>query len=227
MPAYRAMPATGSNFPVDPGRVGGLGRARVHPDVARRFAKLGYFAIAPELYRARRAMRRKYTDTSQADLAKIVAKTPDAQVMADLDACVAYAKSTRQGGHVARSASPGFCWGGRITLMYAAHNPNVKAAVAWYGRDGARVRRRATRHALDVAAQIKAPILGLYGGADGGIPERHGREDVRRAQGGGQHASPSTRSTPTRRTRSTPTTGRAIARSRPRTPGTRCSRGSS
>ena len=104
----------------------------------------------------------------QALIRDIVAKTPDAQVMADLDAVVAYAKATGK-ADASRVAITGFCWGGRITLMYAAHNPNLKAAVAWYGPT-ARSYFPGDKTPLDLAATTKVPVLGLYGGADGGIP---------------------------------------------------------
>jgi carboxymethylenebutenolidase len=101
-------------------------------------------------------------------MSEIVVKVPDAQVMSDLDACVAYAKTTGK-AETTRLGITGFCWGGRIVLMYAAHNPNVKAAVPWYGHT-ARAFAPGDKTALDVAPQIKAAVLGLYGGADGGIP---------------------------------------------------------
>ena len=166
MVAYRAMPATGGNFPVIL-VVSEIWGAHEHiRDVARRFAKLGYFAVAPELF-ARQGDAKAVADV-QALIRDIVAKTPDAQVMADLDAIVAYAKATGK-ADVARLGITGFCWGGRIVHMYAAHNPNVRAAVAWYGPT-ARAYHAGDKTPLDVAPQIKAAVLGLYGGADGGIP---------------------------------------------------------
>jgi carboxymethylenebutenolidase len=101
-------------------------------------------------------------------MSEIVVKVTDAQVMGDLDACVAYAKTTGK-AETARLGITGFCWGGRITLMYAAHNPNVKAAVPWYGAT-ARAFAPGDRTPLDMAPQIKTAVLGLYGGADSGIP---------------------------------------------------------
>ena len=166
MPAYRAMPATGSNFPVVLVVQEIFGVHEHIRDVCRRIAKAGFFAIAPELY-ARQGDPTKYTDILKL-VSEIVAKVPDAQVMADLDATVAYAKSTGK-ADTARLGITGFCWGGRIVLMHAAHNPNVRAAVAWYGPT-VRAYHAGDRTALDVAPQIKAAVLGLYGGADGGIP---------------------------------------------------------
>ncbi|MFN9210510.1 MAG: dienelactone hydrolase family protein, partial [Betaproteobacteria bacterium] len=97
-----------------------------------------------------------------------VSKVPDAQVMSDLDATAAWAAAN--GGDPARLAITGFCWGGRITWLYAAHNPKVKTGVAWYGRVVGTANEMTPKHPLDVAAQIKQPILALYGGADAGIP---------------------------------------------------------
>src|SRR5262245_42216796 len=130
MPAYRAMPATGSNFPVILVSQEVFGVHEHIKDMCRRLAKQGYFAIAPELY-ARQGDPSKVSDTQKL-MAEIVSKVPDAQVMADLDACVADAKSTGK-CDVTKLGMTGWCWGGRTTLMYAAHNPNVKAAVAYYG----------------------------------------------------------------------------------------------
>ncbi len=166
MPAYRAMPATGGNFPVVLVVQEIFGVHEHIKDVCRRIAKSGFFAIAPELY-ARQGDPSKYTDVPKL-ISDVVAKVPDAQVMADLDACVAYAKTTGK-TEVARLGITGFCWGGRIVYLYAAHNPNVKAAVAWYGMT-AKSFAPGSQNALDVASKIKAPTLGLYGGADGGIP---------------------------------------------------------
>ena len=166
MPAYRALPATGSNFPVILVVQEVFGVHEHIRDVCRRLAKEGYFAIAPELY-ARQGDPTKYTDTSKL-MSEIVSKVPDAQVMGDLDAAVAYAKASGR-ADVNRLGITGFCWGGRIVLMYAAHNPNVKGAVAWYGPT-ARGYAPGDKPALDVAPQIKGAVLGLYGGADGGIP---------------------------------------------------------
>jgi carboxymethylenebutenolidase len=166
MPAYRAMPASGSNFPTVL-VVSEIWGVHEHiKDVTRRLAKLGYYAIAPELF-ARQGDAGKMTDT-QALLRDIVARTPDAEVMADLDATVAFAKASGK-ADTAKLGITGFCWGGRTTLMYAAHNPGVRIAVPWYG-PVARSYHAGDRTALDVAAQIKAPVLGLYGGEDPGIP---------------------------------------------------------
>jgi len=166
MVAYRAMPATGSAFPTILVVSEIFGVHEHIKDVCRRFAKLGYFAIAPELF-ARQGDAGKYTDM-QALIREVVAKTPDADVMADLDAAVAYAKASGK-ADTAKLGVTGFCWGGRTTLMYAAHNAGVKAAVPWYG-PVARSYHPGDKTALDVAPQVKAAVLGLYGGDDPGIP---------------------------------------------------------
>lgn len=166
MPAYRAQPAQGANFPVILVVQEIFGVHEHIKDVCRRLAKLGYQAIAPELY-ARQGDPRQYAAIPDI-LAKVVSKVPDAQVMADLDACVAWAGSN--GGDVKRLGITGFCWGGRVTWLYAAHNPGVKAGVAWYGRLTSAANEMTPKHPLDLADQLKAPVLGLYGGQDGGIP---------------------------------------------------------
>src|SRR4029078_4851079 len=102
-------------------------------------------------------------------LSKVVAKVPDAQVMSDLDAAVAWAKTTGQ-ADTSKLAVTGFCWGGRIVWLYSAHNKDLKAGVAWYGRLVGAADELHPKHPVDVVADLKAPVLGLYGGADTGIP---------------------------------------------------------
>ncbi len=166
MPAYRAQPAQGTNFPVILVVQEIFGVHEYIKDVCRRLAKLGYQAIAPEMY-ARQGDPTQYTAIPDI-LANVVSKVPDRQVMADLDACVAWAAA--HGGDTARLGITGFCWGGRITWLYAAHNPKVKAGVAWYGRLVSTVNDMTPTHPIDVAGKLNAPVLGLYGGADAGIP---------------------------------------------------------
>ena len=166
MPAYRAQPAQGGHFPVILVVQEIFGVHEYIKDTCRRLAKLGYQAIAPELY-ARQGDPRQYTDIPDI-LAKVVSKVPDSQVMADLDACVAWAKSND--GDTTRLGITGFCWGGRITWLYAAHHPGVKAGVAWYGRLTSATSALTPRHPLDVADKLNGPVLGLYGGQDPGIP---------------------------------------------------------
>jgi carboxymethylenebutenolidase len=167
IPAYRAMPATGDSFPVVLVVQEIFGVHEHIKDICRRFAKLGYLAVAPELY-ARQGDVSQMSDINEI-VTTVVAKVPDAQVMADLDATVSWAEQSGK-GDVARLGITGFCWGGRIVWLYAAHNPKVKAGVAWYGRLVGPKSELAPRHPLDIAATLKVPVLGLYGAADTGIP---------------------------------------------------------
>ena len=166
MPAYRAMPAGGEHLPIVLVISEIFGVHEHIADVARRFATLGYLAIAPELF-VRQGDAKAPTDIDTL-FATIVSKVPDAQVMGDLDAAVAWAAA--HGGDTARLGVTGFCWGGRQTWLYAAHNPAVKAGVAWYGRLTGAKNERQTAHPVDRAGALEAPVLGLYGGADTGIP---------------------------------------------------------
>lgn len=165
IPAYRAMPSRGQNFPVILVIQEIFGVHEHIQDVCRRFAKLGYLAIAPQLFV-------RQGDVSQLsnidEIRKVVAKVPDAQVLSDLDATVKWAVSNK--GDANRLGITGFCWGGRITWLYAAHNPNVKAGVAWYGRLVGDVSNLTPTHPIDIASTLKVPVLGLYGGKDTGIP---------------------------------------------------------
>jgi carboxymethylenebutenolidase len=167
IPAYRAMPDQGGPFPVVLVVQEIFGVHEHIKDICRRLAKLGYLAIAPELY-ARQGDVSKIEDFREI-FAKVVSKVPDAQVMSDLDASVAYAKETGK-ADVSRLAITGYCWGGRIVWLYSAHNPNLKAGAAWYGRLVGDADDLHPKHPIDVVAAIKAPILGLYGEADTGIP---------------------------------------------------------
>ncbi len=166
MPAYRAQPATGRNFPVILVVQEIFGVHEYIKDTCRRLAKQGYLAIAPELY-ARQGDPRQYTNTQEL-ITHLVNKVPDAQVMTDLDACTAWAKAN--GGDLGRLGITGFCWGGRITWLYAAHNPQIKAGVAWYGRIVGPANEINPKHPIDVATKLNGPVLGLYGGQDQGIP---------------------------------------------------------
>jgi carboxymethylenebutenolidase len=167
IPAYRAMPASGGPFPVVLVVQEIFGVHEHIKDICRRLAKVGYLAVAPEMY-ARQGDVSKLTDIQEI-IGKVVSKVPDKQVMEDLDAAVAWAKKSGQ-GNTDKLAVTGFCWGGRIVWLYAAHNPNLKAGVAWYGRLTSPVDDLHPKHPLDLAASLKAPVLGLYGGADMGIP---------------------------------------------------------
>lgn len=166
IPAYRAMPAQGSGFPAVLVVQEIFGVHEHIKDVCRRLAKLGYLAVAPELY-ARQGDVSTLADVEA--IRKIVAKVPDAQVMKDLDATAAWVKTSGQ-GDVGKLGITGFCWGGRIVWLYAAHSAQLKAAVAWYGRLVGKPNELQPTHPLDLAASLKAPVLGLYGGNDQGIP---------------------------------------------------------
>lgn len=166
MPAYRAQPAGTKNPPVVLVISEIFGVHEHIADVARRFAKQGYLAIAPELF-VRQGDAGSYGEIAKLQT-EVIMKVPDEQVMRDLDACVAWAKG--QGGDTARLGITGFCWGGRITWLYAAHNPGLKAGVAWYGRLVGNSVPLQPRHPVELAGQLHAPVLGLYGGQDQGIP---------------------------------------------------------
>jgi carboxymethylenebutenolidase len=167
IPAYRAMPATGGPFPLVLVVQEIFGVHEHIKDVCRRFAREGYCAVAPELY-ARQGDVSKFTDYREI-FAQVVSKVPDSQVMSDLDAAVAWAAKSSKGDD-ARVGVTGFCWGGRITWLYAAHNPKLKAGVAWYGRLVGEATELQPKYPIDVAAKLHAPVLGLYGGQDQGIP---------------------------------------------------------
>jgi carboxymethylenebutenolidase len=167
IPAYRAVPAKGSGFPVVLVVQEIFGVHEHIKDICRRFAKLGHMAIAPEMY-ARQGDVSKMTDIQQI-ISEVVSKVPDEQVMSDLDATVAWAAKTGK-GDTGKLGITGFCWGGRIVWLYAAHNPKLDAGVAWYGRLVGATDPLHPKNPIDVAKEIKAPVLGLYGGKDGGIP---------------------------------------------------------
>jgi len=166
MPAYRAMPASGTGHPVILVIQKIFGVHEHIKDVCRRFAKLGYLAIAPELF-ARQGDPTKYPSVPEL-FKNVVSKVPDAQVIADLDASVAWAGA--QGGNLDRLGITGFCWGGRITWLYSAHSKRVKAGVAWYGRLTGDTSPMTPQHPYEIAASLNGPVLGLYGGKDTGIP---------------------------------------------------------
>ncbi len=167
IPAYRAMPASGNSFPVVLVVQEIFGVHEHIQDVCRRFAKLGYLAIAPEMF-ARQGDVSGMTDIQEI-VSKVVSKVPDAQVMSDLDATLAWAEKSSK-GDVNKVGITGFCWGGRVVWMYAAHNPKVKAGVAWYGRLMSDSTALTPKHPIDIAPYLKVPVLGLYGGKDDLIP---------------------------------------------------------
>lgn len=170
IPAYRAMPdAKGKKFPVILVVHEIFGVHEWIQDVCRRFAKLGFMAIAPALYaRQGDVSTIKEIRDIQRD---VFSKIPDTQSMSDLDATIAYAKASGSGNDKKVSIT-GFCWGGRIVWLYAAHNPKIKAGAAWYGRvvNGAQVNQVQPHAAIEYAKDLKVPVIGLYGALDGGIP---------------------------------------------------------
>ena len=167
LPAYAATPRASGPFPVVLVVQEIFGVHEHIRDVCRRFAKQGYLAVAPELY-VRQGDVSQLSDIGEI-IRTVVAKVPDAQVMADLDATVAWAADSGR-GDVERLGITGFCWGGRIVWMYVAHNPRLKAGAAWYGRLVGEASDLTPSHPVDVADRLHAPVLGLYGAADSGIP---------------------------------------------------------
>jgi carboxymethylenebutenolidase len=166
MPAYRVNPAKGRNFPVVLVVEEIFGIHEYIKDICRRLGKLGYMAVAPDLFLRQGDVTQ--LPNIQDIISKVVSQVPDEQVMSDLDATLDWVG--KNGGNTSKTSITGYCWGGRIVWLYAAHQPKVKAGVAWYG-----VLSRATnplqpKHPVDIAAGLKAPILGLYGGQDRGIP---------------------------------------------------------
>ncbi|MGA2264129.1 MAG: dienelactone hydrolase family protein [Acidobacteriota bacterium] len=166
IPAYRAMPASGGPFPTVLVVQEIFGVHEHIKDICRRFAKVGYLAVAPELY-ARQGDVAKMTDINEI-ISNVVSKVPDAQVVSDLDATAAWAGRSK--GDANRMAVTGFCWGGRIVWLYAAHNPKLKAGVAWYGRLVGQPSDLQPKNPIDLVPEMKGPVLGLYGGKDTGIP---------------------------------------------------------
>ena len=165
LPAYRAAPAGRKNLPVVLVIQEIFGVHDYIADTCRRLAHAGYLAIAPELF-ARQGDPMDYGELARL-MSELVAKVPDPQVLADLDATCRWAAA--HGGDAERLAITGFCWGGRITWLYAAQGP-VKAGVAWYGRLVGPASAMTPRQPIDLAGQLKAPVLGLYGSQDSGIP---------------------------------------------------------
>jgi carboxymethylenebutenolidase len=166
IPAYRAMPATGGPFATIVVIQEIFGVHEHIKDLCRRLAKAGYFAVAPALY-ARQGDPSQYKEIP--DIIKnVVSKVPDAEVATDIDATVAWAKASGK-ADTARLGVTGFCWGGRQTWLYSIHNPAVKASVAWYGPLAGTTDELHPKRVLDLVADIKVPVLGLYGAADQGI----------------------------------------------------------
>jgi carboxymethylenebutenolidase len=167
IPGYRARPQGAKKAPMVLVVQEIFGVHEHIRDVCRRLAKLGYVAIAPELY-ARQGDVSQIADVQEI-LSRVVSKVPDSQVMSDLDATAVWG-ARNAGGDGAKLGITGFCWGGRIVWLYAAHNPRLSAAVAWYGRLEGPTDELHPKNPIDVVASLRAPVLGLYGGADQGIP---------------------------------------------------------
>jgi carboxymethylenebutenolidase len=165
LPVYRAHPVSGGPFATVLVVQEIFGVHEHIKDICRRFAKQGYLAIAPELF-ARQGDMSKVTTLDEARA--VAAKVPDQQVLTDLDAVTRWAKGNR--GDTARLGITGFCYGGRVVWLYAAHSPDLKAGVAWYGTLTAAPSPSRPRHPLDLVGELRAPVLGLYGSADQGIP---------------------------------------------------------
>lgn len=167
IPGYRAMPAAPGVYPTVLVVQEIFGVHEHIKDICRRFAKAGYFAVAPELY----ARQGDVSNLSSIDeIRPIVASVPDAQVMSDLDATVAWARASGA-ADTTKLGVTGFCWGGRIVWLYAAHNPDLKAGVAWYGRLVGNPTELQPKNPIDLVSDLKAPVLGLYASNDGGIPQ--------------------------------------------------------
>jgi carboxymethylenebutenolidase len=167
IPAYHAFPETGGPFPVVVVVHEIFGVHEHIRDVCRRLAKVGYFAVAPELF-VRQGDVSQLADIQQI-IKDVVSKVADAQVVSDLDATLGWCESQRR-ADTGSAGITGFCWGGRVVWLYAAHNPKLKAGAAWYGRLTGPADEMRPRHPIDVAAALSVPVLGLYGGADAGIP---------------------------------------------------------
>ncbi len=166
VPVYRAQPEGKKNLPVILVISEIFGVHEHIADVARRFAQQGYLALAPDLF-VRQGDATRYSSAAEV-IKEVISKVPDEQVMGDLDAIVAWAKAN--GGDASRIGITGFCWGGRITWLYSAHNPQVKAGVAWYGRVVGDSTTNTPRQPVDIAPKLSVPVLGLYGAKDTSIP---------------------------------------------------------
>ena len=222
IPGYRAMPKAGKTFPVVVVVQEIFGVHEHIKDLCRRFAKTGYLAVAPELY-ARQGDVSKIENVQEI-ISKVVSKVPDSQVMSDIDSAVEWAAKSGR-GDTRRLAITGFCWGGRIVWLYAAHSSKLKAGAAWYGPIIGQKDQYRTKTALEIAPELKAPVIGFYGGKDQGIPV----DQVEQMRAAVKAATSRRRSLfiRTRRTASTPTIAPAIARPRRKKRGRKCWHGSS
>lgn len=167
IPAYRAQPRGKTHLPVIIVIHEIFGVHEHIADVCRRFAKLGYLAIAPDFF-VRQGDASMYPTIQQIN-ENIASKVPDAQVMGDIDAAIAWAGE--HGGDTKRVGVNGFCWGGRYAWLYAEHNPQIKAAVVWYGRVAGPHTANAPSNPLDLANTLQVPVLAMYGLQDESIPQ--------------------------------------------------------
>lgn len=167
IPAYRAMPAKGGNFPVILVIQEIFGVHEYIQDICRRLAKQGYYAIAPAMFSREADVSNMSLD---AILKEVVPVVPDAQVMTDIDSTVAFAKASGK-ANTARLGIVGYCWGGRTVWLYANHNPAVKAGVSYYGLLAGLKGPNKPADPVDVAANLKVPVLGLYAGEDSFVPD--------------------------------------------------------
>ena len=165
IPGYRAMPDEPGPFPMVLVVQEIFGVNEHIKDVCRRLAKLGYLAVAPELY-VRQGDVSKLENVQE--ILKLVSQVPDAQVVSDLDAAFEWG-ANRSNGDSLRLGMTGFCWGGRIAWLYAAHNARLKAAAAWYGRLVGQSTPLQPKHPIDILDSLRVPVLGLYGGKDKSI----------------------------------------------------------
>lgn len=182
LPVYLARPAKGGPFPIVVVIEEIFGVHEYIKDVCRRLATEGYLAVAPELY-ARIADLSKMSDVGQI-IKEVILKAPDAQLLSDLDATAAWAAAN--GGDGARRAVTGFCRGGRNTWLDAAHDAGLKAAVAWYGPVVGPTSDIQPHTPLDLAGELKCPLLGLYGGADQSINVADVQHAAERAKAAGK-----------------------------------------
>jgi carboxymethylenebutenolidase len=162
---YRAQPGSKGPFPIVLIACEVFGLQEHIKDICRRFSREGYLAIAPDFF-CRQGDVSKLE--SFEEVFKIVSRVPDARVMSDLDAAVEWAAKNK--GDARRIGVTGFCWGGRVTWLYAAHSAKAKAGTAWYGRLVADTTELQPQNPIDIVPELKAPVLGLYGGQDPGIP---------------------------------------------------------
>jgi carboxymethylenebutenolidase len=182
LPGYFARPRGNGPFPIIVVVEEIFGVHEYIKDVCRRFAKIGYAAVAPELY-ARLGDLSKMTDSTQI-FTQVISRAPDATVMTDLDSAVAFAAANR--GDANRVGVNGFCRGGREVWLYAEHNPKLKAAVAWYGPVAGRTSPMQPRNPVDMAGELKCPLLGLYGGQDSSINQTDVQAAAAKARAAGQ-----------------------------------------